>query len=344
MKLTARKIKKMAVELGADLVGIANIERFAGAPLQQDPKQIMPECRSVIVLGFRFMRGSLRGIEEGTLFSNYSAMGYGGITHLYMPMVMMSMAKYIEDHGWEAIPIGQIDHWRAIDNQGRLFDRRSRSVAPGKAYPDVSIHQRIAAYLAGLGEIGYSKVFLTPRFGPRQRFGVVLTEAELQPDPLYDGPPLCNRCMACVKNCSGQAISSTRTVKVELAGRTVEWGELDCTACCIGLTGGRRLEADEEPTAGEPYGKVWYDPSIKMAPGEHSPFYRKPDNIFQTGEAVCGGQGCVRACMISLEARGVLKNKFHLKFRRRPLWKVDWSVADRAEEGAAPLPDGPTIS
>jgi len=78
--LTAEEVKKRAKSFGADLVGIAPIERFEGAPLQMDPKQIMPEARSVIVMAFRVMRGSLRGIEEGTFFSNYSSMGYGGIT------------------------------------------------------------------------------------------------------------------------------------------------------------------------------------------------------------------------------------------------------------------------
>ena len=30
--------------------------------------------------------------------------------------------------------------------------------------------------------------------------------------------------------------------------------------------------------------------------------------------------------MIQLEKRGVLKNKFHTEFRRRPPWTVDWST------------------
>ena len=30
--------------------------------------------------------------------------------------------------------------------------------------------------------------------------------------------------------------------------------------------------------------------------------------------------------MISLESRGVLQNTFHDKFRRRPIWKVDWET------------------
>ena len=71
-------IKRQALALGADAVRIGNIERWEGAPIQMDPKQIMPECRSIIAMALRVMRGSMRGVEEGTYFSNYSAMGCAG--------------------------------------------------------------------------------------------------------------------------------------------------------------------------------------------------------------------------------------------------------------------------
>lgn len=340
--LNAQMVKKYASSAGADLVGIAGIDRFEGSPRQMDPRQIMPEVKSVIVLGFRVMRGTLRGIEEGTLFGTYSAMGYGGVTHLYMPMTMMNVAKFIEDAGWEACPIGQIEPWRAIDNAGHMFPHHSRPVAPGRAAPDVSIHQRIAAYLAGLGEIGYSKVFLTPQFGPRQRFGVLLTELELDPDPIYDGPELCNRCMACIRNCPGHAMSEARTVKVNLAGRELEWAEIDTDACDIAFRGGRRMTPEEIENKTPPYVKLWYNEDIPITHADHTPFEHKPMNIYETGEAICGGQGCIRACMMSLEARGVLSNHFHEKFRRRPPWRVGWNKP--APEVTAPPPREGTLN
>jgi ferredoxin len=179
------------------------------------------------------------------------------------------------------------------------------------------IHLRIAAYLAGLGEIGYSKMFLSPEFGPRQRIGVIMTELELEPDPLYDGPELCNKCMACVKDCPGNAISQVKTVKVELAGRTVEWGELDEDACNLAFKGGAETEEDEIGT--------YFIGRNDVKPNHISPFYTKPRNLYNTGQAVCGARGCTRACMINLEARGVLKNKFKSPFRTKKPWVMDWS-------------------
>ena len=70
-----------------------------------------------------------------------------------------------------------------------------------------------------------------------------------------------------------------------------------------------------------------------MRPGSHTPYYFKPANLYNTGQAVCGAKGCTRACMISLEKRGVLKNQFKKPFRRQPLWSVDWSDYEPLEGG-----------
>lgn len=314
--MTKEEIKDLARSFGADIVGITSLDRFEGAPKQMDPRYIMPEAKSMIVMGFRVMRGSLRGIEEGTFFSNYSAMGYGGLTYNYIPLTVINLCKCIEDEGYEAIPIGHQSDWRGIDNDGNPRPNYSRPVEEGKPQPDIMLHLRICAYLAGLGEIGYSKMLITPEFGPRLRIGVVLTELELEPDPIYNGPKLCNKCMACVRECPGHAISPTKTVKVTLAGHEVEWGELDCDACDVAMRGGQVCEHGEG---------TYQSGRDDVKPGSHSPFYYKPMNLYNSGQAVCGAKGCTRACMISLEKRGVMTNTFKKPFRRKPLWSVDWS-------------------
>jgi len=52
-------IKTYAKKLGADLVGIGSTDRFEGAPLQYDPRQIMPKEKSIIDLAFRIHCGLL---------------------------------------------------------------------------------------------------------------------------------------------------------------------------------------------------------------------------------------------------------------------------------------------
>lgn len=329
--LNANQVKELGKRYGADLVGIASMDRFEGAPKQFDPRYIMPKAKSLIVCGFRIMRGSFRGIEEGTLFTNYSAMGYGFINQHVMPLNARYLAASIEDHGYEAIPLAYHFGWSAVSydsGEWKGGKPHSKPVAEGKPYPDVMIHVRIAAYLAGLGEIGYSKVFLTPEFGPRVRFGMVLTEMELEPDPVMKPGTLCNRCMACVRECPG-AISATKTVKVTLAGNQVEWGEVDVKKCAAAFRGAEPVKEGERGTFLPPNLSKSLGPNEEaFKPAPYNPFYKKQVNQFTHGEAVCAGKGCMRACMISLEKRGVMKNKFKEPFRTGPLWSIDWSDYD----------------
>jgi ferredoxin len=305
--------------MGADIVAIGTPDRWEGAPVQMDPRFIMPEAKSIIAMGFRVMRGSLRGIEEGTFFSNYSSMGYGGLNYLYIPLTMINLAKFIEDFGYEAIPLGHLSPWRAIDNDGTPRVKQSRAVEPGKPIPDVMVHLRIAAFLCGLGEIGWSKMLLTPQFGPRQRIGVLMTEAELDPDPIIEPGTICDKCMMCVSECPTQALPTDKSVKVNLAGHDVEWSDIDLEKCSIGFRGGEFVEEGE---TGE------YMPGRDdIKPGPGAPFYRKPANVYIHGEAIGGSKGCMRACMMHLEEQGKIGNKFKTPFRRKKLWSVDWAAS-----------------
>lgn len=65
-------MKSFSKEHRVDLLGIAPIERFNDAPPEHHPASIFPEARSVIVIGKRILRGSLRGIEEGTHFTAFN--------------------------------------------------------------------------------------------------------------------------------------------------------------------------------------------------------------------------------------------------------------------------------
>ncbi len=319
--ITSQDIKAAAKRMGADIVGIGSIDRWSTAPIQMDPKQIMPNAKSVIAMGFRVMRGSLRGVEEGTYFSNYSAMGYGGITYLYMPMTVINLSKMIEDEGYEAVPMGHQSDWRAIDNVGYMKEGFSRPVAPGKAAPDVMISLRIAGFLCGLGEIGYSKMLLTPEFGPRVRVGIIITDLELEPDLIIEPGTLCNKCMACVRECPGGCIPADRTIKENVGGYELEWADVDMHRCDWVFQGGAEVKEGEVGTYFNGKSKAWEN---KYKPSDINPFYHSPPNLYNTGKAVCGAKGCTRACMVSLEKRGVLKNKFHSPFRTEKPWKVDW--------------------
>jgi len=295
--LTSEKVKEVARAAGADLVGIAPMERFEGAPKQFDPRYIFPDAQTMIVLGFRIPRGSLRGIEEGTFYVSYCGMGYAGINWILQPMVIWQVNQFLEEEGYEAVPIPNCFPWCGISTQtGELREGWSRPVSEDKPAPDVFVHLRIAAFAAGLGEIGYSKLLLTPEFGPRQRLACLITDAPLEPDPLYEGPELCDRCMLCARDCTGGAISTDETVRITVAGREVEWGKIDIARCTE---------------------------SFQSPPPEHNPFLGDPSPVYWYGRALEGARGCMRACMVHLEEQGKLRKRFKRPFRVRKPWRIE---------------------
>ncbi len=105
-KLT-QAIKEHARQSGADLVGIASIDRFEGVAPEHHPCSIMPEARSVVV-GRRITRGTLRGVEEGPQMSHYGMYGYDWLDNRFVALTCFRTAEFIEDHRWEAVPLASL--------------------------------------------------------------------------------------------------------------------------------------------------------------------------------------------------------------------------------------------
>ncbi|MGB9887167.1 MAG: (4Fe-4S)-binding protein [Moorellales bacterium] len=338
--LTAAEVKEYAVRCGADLVGIGDIQRYEGAPPQYDPRYILPEAKVIIGFGFRIHRGVFRGIEEGTFFAGYPGMGYSSINDVYAPIVLREVANLLEDHGYEAVMY--------TNTMVRPGLGQGRPVAPGKPRPDIFLHFRIAAFICGLGQIGYNKLLLTKRFGPRQRLAFIITDAPLQPDPLIE-ESICDRCMLCVKECPAGLISPDKTEKVTVAGREIEWGQLDEPRCALlNWTGTPETNPFLPPDFAELVGRVLRKPPYplldrglaeliqkmqKEEPGriddwslyvmEKLPYARRCYEAFHYPPVFCGARGCIRACMMHLEEIGKIENTFQAPFRRRPPWTLE---------------------
>lgn len=335
MELTSQMIKDYGISRGLDMVGIAPISRWDGAPDQMNPQLISPTVKSVIVVLRRIPRGTYRGIEEGTHWSNYTFYAYNRLNNLFRPKGTYETACFIEDRGFDAMPIypgvSEVMPYRAPLREGQ----------PG---PDIYPAIRIAGVAAGLGEIGWSKVFLTKKFGPRQRLGMILTDAELEPDPMLE-PSLCNRCMACVRDCPGHCIphaSEKKTVEIEIEGKKFQWGDVHMGKCTLTHHGlnveaspflakdcpGLRLNvAKQECTEEEAYklsytvaGGTWRK-TAEFTHGRLVDYYKTM--LDATGYyAVCGAKGCIRACMIELEKRGIIESQFNNEFRQREQWII----------------------
>ena len=216
------QIKETARRLGMDLCGVASIDRFAESPPGKHPTELLPGCRSVIVVAKRLLDGvvqaNFRAYEDGMygMKGLWGTYGYTMLPNFELTYVCYALANFIEHElGEVATPL---------------------STGPMTNGAQISI--RHSAVAAGLGEFGWLGIVLTPEFGARQRFGVVLTTAELEPDPMYDGPKLCDpeKCGICTKVCPVQALSKygEREPKhVHMGGKTYDYCHIDMVRCLI---------------------------------------------------------------------------------------------------------------
>lgn len=192
--LTSQMLRDAAREFRADLLGIAPIERFAGTDPKHHPSSIFPQARSVIVVGRRILRGAVRPIEEGSAVSPYTEFGLSKLEDQFLPKTAYDLVLLIEKHHFDGVPIFGYD----VEAASKVY--MAEPVAPGKVAPNVYIDIQRAGELAGLGKVGKHGLLVTPRFGTLQRLSLILTEAELEGDPLIK-EDYCAGCDACIRAC-----------------------------------------------------------------------------------------------------------------------------------------------
>ena len=344
--LTKQELKDFAYAQGLDLVGVANIERFAGAPPRMHPASIMPEAKSVIVVGNRILRGGWRGIEEGTYWPSYTTFDYHGLLNAqFIQLPLVNLACFIEDHGWEAVPC----YSGVPETQSDRPPLREGAVAP-----DVQFAIRIAAVAAGLGEIGWSKVLLTKQFGPRQRVHAIITDLELEPDPLVEPGSICTKCMQCVSGCPGAIphIREGRTVKIRIEDKTYEWADVDMGKCTLIYHGGDSRVSpfihksfpgwNMDVTQTEMTEEAAYKFCWPMSTGRWRATDEFPSGCIIEGHAMLqrwgeagsygveGSRGCMRSCFNYLEKHGIIEQTFKDgDFIKRPRWLLPAKVPGR---------------
>lgn len=222
-KLTLR-VKEYALNLGADLVGIANIERYANAPIKMSPQGILPTAKSVIVCAIHHPDAAIE--LDGEVHSQI--MGPYRVQYIMndkLDVLSFKIGRMLDDLGYKTVPIASSNIWRY----------RGYKELDAVFAPDIS--HIYSAVCAGLGELGWNGLCITPEYGARNRFISIITEAELTPTPLYNGEKLCDMCGECVRNCPMDAyrkeLGPVKDVVVEgkhhkFAGKNLwrcAWGE-----------------------------------------------------------------------------------------------------------------------
>ncbi|MBQ9784049.1 MAG: hypothetical protein IJW29_00960 [Clostridia bacterium] len=271
-----------AKRLGIDMIGFASRDRFASVDAQHNPFSIFPEGKTVILLGKRICRGALRGVEEGTNFGDYALFGKNWLEDEFLAQGCYDLVRAIEDEGYEACPI--------FPNPSEIRPS-GVSVAEGRPEPNVFPDFDYAAVACGLGEIGLNGIFLSPKFGSRQRFHMIITDAEIEPTPIFEGS-VCDRCGKCAVSCPMGAIDTENTRTVEICGKKMEVASINydlCRTCKNGACPNRFAS------------------------------YARPDRV----AALCN-----RTCLCHLEEVGALGNKFENAFRQSDAWAIGGNAQD----------------
>lgn len=185
-------VKELAYQLGADLVGVANIERYEDAPIRMSPQGILPTAKSVVVCAVHHpdaaieLGGETHPQEIGPYSIQY-------IMNDKLDVLSFKIARYLDDLGYKTVPIASSNIWRY-----RGYKDMDATFAP-------DISHIYSGVCAGLGELGWNGLCITPEYGARNRFISIITEAELTPTPLYNGEKLCDMCGECIRNCPTDA-------------------------------------------------------------------------------------------------------------------------------------------
>jgi epoxyqueuosine reductase QueG len=179
-------MKKFAYSKGADLVGVAPVDRFHEAPEGHKPTDILPDAKTVVVCAKRFPESVVTG---GPATSYHQTM----VVHMnQLDVIACEVAAFVERQGGKAIPVPSDEPYFDWDQE--------RSHGRG------DLSHKHAAQAAGLGRLGKNSLLITPEFGNRVSLVSVVTDLDLDPDPLVAREMCPSACMLCMTACPVKAI------------------------------------------------------------------------------------------------------------------------------------------
>lgn len=223
--MDATAVKKRALELGADICGIAPVDRFADAPSGFQPTDICQGCLAVVVFASRFPASPLVSPSP----TPYSFVRNKMVEKL--DAISFLISGDLEAAGVVSVPIPSAepyDFWDADRTHGRGI-----------------LSLKHAAVLAGLGVMGKNTLVINEAYGNMIWLGAVLVSAELAGDPAAAYQGCVDGCSLCLDSCPAHALDGTtidqRRCRERMFSATEGGGlVISCNICrkvCPSLTG-----------------------------------------------------------------------------------------------------------
>lgn len=203
---TSKEVKRRALELGADLCGIASAATLNAFPPDprwpQTPERISPYVKSVIVIVQRIPVGAFR------CKSNVPVQYLDMLVLRRMDRIALKLAQELERLGHPSFTLAA---------QETVWDMKRASYG--------QLSTRHLGVEAGLGTLGLEVNILTPEFGPRLYLTGILTEVELEPDQRME-EQVCigESCSRCLHSCPPDAVRQWGLDKAACATEAQEFG------------------------------------------------------------------------------------------------------------------------
>lgn len=152
-----------------------------------DPRQILPECRSILVLGIPYHNPeSIPPLSEQRPSGRIAAYAWGDDYHIVLPPRLEALVQFIEENVGQPVP----NRW--YTDTGPLLERE-------------------LAQRAGLGWIGKNTCLISPRNGSYFLLAEILLGLDLPPDPPFLADQ-CGSCVRCIEACPTQCIQPNRVL------------------------------------------------------------------------------------------------------------------------------------
>jgi epoxyqueuosine reductase len=157
---------------------------------RRDPRQILPECRSILMLGMRYLDPKTAKSTEGVgPTGRVASYAWGRDYHIVIPKRLEALSTFIE---------------QLVGNP-----------LPHRWYTDTGpILERDLAQRAGLGWIGKNTCLINPKIGSYFLLAEILIGIDLEPDPPFTADR-CGTCTRCIQACPTGCVLPNRTLDAQ---------------------------------------------------------------------------------------------------------------------------------
>ncbi len=251
MKILTSEVKNELYRLGAKMVGIASVDRFEGSPVGHHPCDYIPSAKSVIVMVMPIASGLMDwnsfmeksemvpevevykkpdGTEQVwsprvTLRKHIERRCSYEVVNMELQTISMYGTLMLEEYGYKSLYL-PTTYGMTLSWPGNYIWDFPKMKSGGGPFS-----HRHAAVAAGLGMFGRNNLFMTEKYGSRVRLVSIITEAELEPDPMLE-EQIClgEKCNKCVKSCPSGAFTE-ETYEYNVGTATVQVCKMDIEKC-----------------------------------------------------------------------------------------------------------------